>query len=166
MSYTYKHPMCSATATMVVFHNDKVLLGLRSSNEDNISEKAYPGYWSLPGGFMNAKHTDEHGVFHPGERLEDTAIRELIEETNIYIDEEQLELFRNGSKPNADPRAHVVNACYYIFVEDKQIENMFAGDDLDEIKFVSYDEALNTTLAFDHHTILVKALEKIGYLKK
>ena len=164
MSYTYRFPMTSNTVTMVIFHNDKVLLGLRASNEDNVSEKAYPGYWSLPGGFLMAKHTDEQGVFHPGECLEDAALRELIEETNIFIEEEQLELFHAGSKPNADPRALVVNTCYYIFVTDEQINGMQAGDDLDEIKFVSYEEALNTVLAFDHHTILVKALEKIKKL--
>lgn len=55
-------PMLSAGATVVVIKNDKILLNLRSDTNT----------WGIPGGAIEL-----------GETLEETAARELKEETNL-----------------------------------------------------------------------------------
>lgn len=161
MSYTYPFPMVSAAATIVIINRDarKVLLGLRSKDTS-----AYPCWWSVPGGFLDAKVVDADGnVIVPGETVEQTAVREVEEETALIITEDQLNLFRVSSNPETDKRAHVINTCFYVVVNDATAACAVAGDDLEEIWWADFDEAQNTNLAFDHNTIVSKAIE--AYLK-
>lgn len=58
-------PMLSAGATVVVIKNNKVLLNLRSDTNT----------WGIPGGALEL-----------GETLQETAARELKEETNLEVD--------------------------------------------------------------------------------
>ena len=58
-------PMLSAGATIVVLKNNKILLNLRSDTNT----------WGIPGGSLEL-----------GETLEETAARELKEETNLEAD--------------------------------------------------------------------------------
>ncbi len=92
MSHTYKYARPAVTADCVVFTLDdedlKVLLIQRG-------QEPFKGQWALPGGFAEV-----------GESLEDTARRELHEETglkNVFL--EQLYTF---STPGRDPREHVI----------------------------------------------------------
>src|SRR5436190_21495388 len=64
--------------------------------------------WAIPGGFV-----DEN------EDLEVAAKRELMEETQVKIDEvEQLKTF---GKPFRDPRAHTVSIAFYGFVSENTV---------------------------------------------
>lgn len=139
----FKKP--SVTATVVVFRRNAdnlfVLLGKRSPNSD-----AYPNMWCLPGGFLDV---DE-------ETTEDCAVRELREETGLMVDKERLTLFHVSSHPETDPRCHVVNVCYKLYLTDYECRYMNAADDISELEW--RDAFSIQPLAFDHNDILNRAI--------
>ena len=149
--FTYPFKMVSATATILLIHNDDVLLGRRASKE----EKVFAGWLSLPGGFLNAEE----------ETIEHCAIRETFEETALRIEECRLNLFHISSGPKTDPRAHVINACYWVKINDYERSVAKPGDDLSELTFVNYKELIENRieLAFDHITIAKKGIKDYGF---
>lgn len=95
----------------------------------------------------------------PGETIEQTAIREVFEETGLVITEDQLELAHVHSNPDTDPRAHVVNVCYFVMLDNNAITEAKAGDDLEELLVESVYDVHNHTLAFNHNEIFRKVFE-------
>ncbi len=94
--------------------------------------------WAIPGGFVE-----------PNESLEDSARRELREETNVsdvYL--EQLYTFGD---PGRDPRTRVITVVYYALLRGDQL-HLRAGDDAADARwFPAYE---HPSLAFDHDQIL------------
>ncbi len=142
MSYTYKYAKPAVTADCVVFALDeedlKVLLIQRG-------QEPFKGQWALPGGFAEV-----------GESLEDTARRELEEETglkNVFL--EQLYTF---SKPERDPREHVITVAYYALVNLADHE-VHASTDASNAAWFGIDDI--PALAFDHDAILTTAHERL-----
>lgn len=142
MSHTYKYPRPAVTADSVVFALDeedlKVLLIQRG-------QEPYRGQWALPGGFAEV-----------GESLEDTARRELEEETglkNVFL--EQLYTF---STPERDPREHVITVAYYALV-NRADHKVHASTDASNAARFGIDDI--PTLAFDHDQILTTAHKRL-----
>ena len=142
MSHTYKHARPAVTADCVVFALDeedlKVLLIQRG-------QEPFKGQWALPGGFAEVN-----------ESLEDTARRELDEETglkNVFL--EQLYTF---STPGRDPREHVITVAYYALVNlgDHKVH---ASSDASNAAWFCIDNI--PALAFDHDDILTTAHERL-----
>ncbi len=153
----YKRP--SVTADIVIFTLDE-------DNDLNIlliNRKGYPfkDHWALPGGFLQV---DE-------ESTEETAERELYEETgikNIFL--KQLYTF---SKPDRDPRTHVISVAYTALIPKSKL-TIKAGDDakdarlfkikydIDGINFANSDLTITEKdLAFDHKEIIRTAITRI-----
>lgn len=153
-NFSYQFPMTSTTITLVIVDqdNNKVLLGKRASNA-----QMFPDWWSLPGGFLDAKTSTT-----PGEITEQTCAREMMEETNINITNlHRFKLFGSNSDPNEDPRAHVVNLWYYIAITAEEAAQAKAGDDISELMWCSFngpDMKNIPDLAFNHKTILYDGL--------
>ncbi len=114
--YKYKTPCCTTDAVIFSFDGErceneeelKVLL-VRRSNHPSI------GCLALPGGFINLE-----------ENLEDTARRELEEETGVKgLVMEQLAVYGDYDR---DPRARVVTTAYLSLVHQKDVR-VQAGDD-------------------------------------
>jgi 8-oxo-dGTP diphosphatase len=105
----------------------------------------FKGMWAIPGGFVRK-----------GESLEQAALRELREETNvsdIYL--EQLYTFGD---PNRDPRTWVITVSYFALVSADRLD-IKADTDAEEVEWYSmYDLP---ELAFDHADILAYALERL-----
>jgi 8-oxo-dGTP diphosphatase len=100
-----------------------------------IERKNPPRGWALPGGFVDY-----------GETVEEAAIREAREETNLVLTE--LEQFHVYSDPERDPWGHSVSV---VFVADgKGI--LKAGDDAKQARIFSLDKL--PELRFDHKKIL------------
>ena len=114
--YKYRTPCCT-TDTVVFSYNGqpvsedtvfKVLL-VKRKNHPSI------GFWALPGGFINLE-----------ENLEDTARRELEEETGVKgLAVEQFACYGDW---NRDPRARVITTAYMALTEESQVK-IQAGDD-------------------------------------
>jgi 8-oxo-dGTP diphosphatase len=142
MGFTYKYARPAVTADCVVFgldHEDlKVLLIQRDLDP-------FAGYWALPGGFAVV-----------GESIEETARRELTEETGLKgIFLEQLYTF---SEPNRDPREHVVTIAHFALVNLSE-HRVQASTDARNAAWFELDDV--PELAFDHNLILQTAYERL-----
>jgi len=100
--------------------------------------------WALPGGFV-----DEN------EDLEQAAIRELVEETQVKVS--HLEQIGAFGKPDRDPRGHMVSIAYLGKVATNTIA--IAADDAKEIGWFSVTNL--PSLAFDHSAIIEAGLQKL-----
>ena len=157
------YPRPYLTADIVVFSEDltSVLLVKRNGHP-------YLGRWALPGGFAKSD-----------ESVEETALRELREETGIEeltsADLTEIGLF---SAPGRDPRGWVVSNAYAAKVDPNRV-HIEAGDDAIQAKWFTiepkYDMLVLTNsttqfseieresdLAFDHGLILIRALRKMS----
>lgn len=101
-----------------------------------IKRKNPPPGWALPGGFVDY-----------GESLEDAAIREAQEETNLTVT--SLRQMHTYSRPDRDPRFHTISTVFVARAEGLPK----AQDDATEIGLFSGDN-LPQEIAFDHREIL------------
>jgi 8-oxo-dGTP diphosphatase len=124
-----------------------VLLGKRKD-----SSNAYPGCWCIVGGFLEPDR----------ETLEQTAVRELQEETGLIISTDSLNLVVVQSSPKRDPRGHIIDNVFSVAFEGR-IEAE-ASDDLAAVKWFSLENALQEKLAFDHEESLYLFGVKEGLL--
>lgn len=140
--YSYKYPRPALTVDCVVFGLDaedlKVLLIQRDM-------PPFAGRWAIPGGFVEM-----------GETLEQSALRELEEETgisNVFL--EQLYTFGD---PGRDPRERVVTVAYFALVKLSNHLVQAATDARDAAWFAVDDVP---PLAFDHKKVLKTAHERL-----
>lgn len=122
-----------------------VLLGRRDDES-----KAFPAFWTLPGGFVNSD-----------EKVEVAARRELREETGLEVEVPLLSLGLFDT-PGRDPRGWVVSMAYMADLGTRQLQAK-AGDDLKKVAWFRLDQ-LPTSLAFDHDDILAIASQSLGLL--
>lgn len=142
MSFTYRYARPALAVDCVVFGLDeedlKVLLIRRGL-------EPFLGRWALPGGFV-----------HMDETLDEAARRELQEEAGIervYL--EQLYTF---SAIDRDPRERVVSVAYYALALLSE-HTVKADTDAREAAWFAVDDL--PRLAFDHESILDKAIERL-----
>ncbi len=109
-----------------------------------IKRKNPPYGWAIPGGFVDY-----------GESLEDAAIREAREETNLDI--KQLRQFHTYSDPNRDPRHHSISTVYIANAKGTPQ----AKDDALEIGIFN-ESNLPEEIAFDHRSILKDYFKSIA----
>jgi len=81
----------------------------------------YIGQWALPGGFVNMN-----------ESLDEAAIRELKEETNI--DNLYMEQLYTWGDVNRDPRTRVISTSYMTLVDAESL-NIKAGSDAEDVRW-------------------------------
>lgn len=81
----------------------------------------YIGQWALPGGFV-----------HMDESLDEAALRELKEETNI--DKIYMEQLYTWGDVGRDPRTRVISASYMSLVDSSTLD-IKANDDADDAKW-------------------------------
>jgi len=101
-----------------------------------IKRKNPPYGWAIPGGFVDY-----------GENLEEAAMREAKEETNLDV--KLIRQFHTYSDPKRDPRHHSISTVY--IAKAKGIPK--AKDDALEIGIFN-ESNLPDEIAFDHRSIL------------
>lgn len=108
----------------------------------------YKDCWAFPGGFIEKDET-----------LEESAKRELEEETSIKIPVESLDIIGIAGNPNRDPRGRTISIIYYSFVKKNDVK----PKGLDDAKEAQWFSIFNPPiLAFDHKEILSSAISKIS----
>ena len=104
----HKNP--TPTVDTIIQKDSKILLVKRK--KDPFKQKMV-----LPGGFVNE-----------GERVEDAAIREVKEETSLYIEIDNI--LGVYSDPSRDRRGHIMSTVFIGKISDKcDIKEPMAGDD-------------------------------------
>jgi ADP-ribose pyrophosphatase YjhB (NUDIX family) len=113
-----------------------IIIEMESKGIILIKRKNFPYGWAVPGGFVDY-----------GESLEEAALREAKEETNLDI--ELLRQFHTYSDPKRDPRHHSISTVYIAKGKGKPK----AKDDALEIEIFT-ELNLPDEIAFDHRSIL------------
>lgn len=127
----FKNPC--VTADVIVENEKNEVLLIRRVKEP------FRGMYALAGGHM------DYGI----ETVQNTAVRELKEETGLVSKIEDLELLGIYSHPKRDPRGHYVTAVYVV---KKYSGVLLAADDADDARFFPIDDL--PPLAFDHTDII------------
>lgn len=149
-SNKYEKP--SVTVDMLIFTVD-----LEGKLELLLIRRKHPPYqdcWAIPGGFVNMN-----------ESLEESAARELREETGIdNVHMEQLYTFGDVDR---DPRTRVISVAYMALIPKSQL-NIVAGDDAADAKWfqvslsddnLSFNQPID--LAFDHEYVIKLAIDRL-----
>ena len=140
-TYTYPRPML--TVDIAIFQQCgaqvQVLLIQRGQNP-------CAGSWALPGGFVNMDET-----------LEQSAVRELEEETGLVVPD--LEQVHTYGDPGRDPRGRVISVAYTALLEGSAELPLHASSDAEAAGW--FPTADLPELAFDHQQIIQDAYELI-----
>jgi 8-oxo-dGTP diphosphatase len=107
----------------------------------------FAGWSALPGGFLRG-----------AESLDETAARELAEETGLNSSALHLEQMGVYSAPDRDPRDPRVITCAYLAIAP-DLPWPHAGSDARRARWLPVAEAERPGLAFDHDVILADAVE-------
>ena len=144
---TDEYPAFGVTADLVILtvRDQKLCVALVERNE-----APFEGRLALPGGFIS-----RHGLDNT---LEDTALRELREETGITSDEVHLEQLKTYWTRGRDPRQEVVTVAW-LALGPIQAE-LQAGSDAAGADWYTVDFAMAHRLAFDHNDILRDGVER------
>jgi len=121
------------TVDVIIEHEGGIVL---------IKRKNEPLGWALPGGFVDY-----------GERIEDAAVREAKEETDLNV--ELLRQFHTYSDPSRDARFHTVSTVFIA----RGKGTLKSGDDAADAGVFTRD-SLPDPIAFDHRAILEDYFEK------
>ncbi|OOV17003.1 NUDIX domain-containing protein [Flavobacterium sp. LM4] len=103
-------------------------------------------YWALPGGLVKND-----------ESLQDAVKRELKEETNVTVTYFE-QLFTFGDDVYRDPRNRVISVAYFALVDPSKL-TIKADSDAEHAQWFKINEV--PSLAFDHNSILKKAIERL-----
>lgn len=116
--------------------------------------RPFRGKLALPGGFVR-----------PGESLEDTAMRELEEETGLDASSISLRQLHTYSHPERDPRGRIVTTAFLAIAPN--LPEVTGATDAYRADWVEVEESLwsrDGSLAFDHGLILQNGLEEARQL--
>lgn len=158
--YSYQYPHAALTADCVIFGFDsrelKILLIERGL-------EPYKGMWALPGGFMKVADPKGGKIDFS---IEDTAKRELKEETNLSG--VFLQQFKVYSRFDRDPRERVITVAFIALVGPQKYRKVFeetvAGDDASNAMW--WNIGMLPPMAFDHAEIIADAKEYLAEMIK
>ncbi len=132
------------TADLVILTIREGVLSVLLVEREN---EPFRGRLALPGGFLRGD-----------ESLEQTAARELAEETGLDAGALQLRQVGVYSEPDRDPRRpRVVTSAYLAIAPNLPVP--VAGSDARAARWVPVTEATEAGLAFDHDRILADAVD-------
>jgi len=140
-AYCYEYPRPALTADIAVLRLEEIPEILLIKRQD----RPFEGLWALPGGFMEME-----------ESLEETARRELLEETGIKAGE--LIRFDTYDRPGRDPRGRTVTQVF-VMIWKADMGTPRAGSDASGLKWFGLNQL--PELAFDHKEIIRDVIQMI-----
>lgn len=140
--YCYPYPRPAVTVDCVLFalqEGELQVLFIQRLNEP------FKARWAFPGGFVEMN-----------EGLEESARRELAEETGIKV--ASLEQLQTFGDPKRDPRGRVITVAYLSLVQMNG-HTLRAASDARSVRWFPVRKL--PPLAFDHKQILLMALKRL-----
>ncbi|WP_261569906.1 NUDIX hydrolase [Frankia gtarii] len=141
----------SRPRTTVTLTADLVIVTIRAGHLCVLlverGNEPFAGQPALPGGFLRGR-----------EDLNETAARELAEETGLAAESLYLQQVGVYSAPDRDPRTPRVITCAYLAIAPN-LPSPEAGSDAHAASWLPVADARRLTLAFDHDQILADAVE-------
>lgn len=140
------YPPIFVTADSVVVCQDRVLLVQRAKAPGK-------GLWALPGGFIEVD-----------EPIQQSALRELVEETCIDVPVEELERSCRSSfvcdHPNRSERGRIITHAFHFDLGQRTLPKVQAADDAIDTKWVPLSQLVTMEDRFhdDHFAILDRCL--------
>lgn len=131
---------CNIGKTLFTLAADAIVL---IDNKLLLVKRRYPpckGQWALPGGMVDLRET-----------VEETAVREVREETGVDCEVEKL--VGVFSRPDRDPRGRTIGICYHCRAKNMPLDR---SEEAEEIKLFSLEEI--PALAFDHNDMVTAFL--------
>ncbi len=118
------------TADIIVEKENEIVL-IKRKNEP------YKGYWEMPGGFVEENET-----------VEETALREVTEETSLKV--KLKEILGVYSDVKRDPRGRVTTV---VFITEAVGGKLKADTDAEDARWFDVNDVDADSLAFDHPKI-------------
>ncbi len=143
-------PPVFSTTDAVVINNGYILL---------VKRRMAPGkgLWALPGGFVGIK-----------ERLQDSMLRELEEETRIKLSREHLRNHISGhhtfDSPYRSERGRTITQAYLIVLNEPKLPKVRGGDDAERAKWFPISEfyGMSDKMYEDHYSIASYLINRAG----
>jgi len=140
MGFTYEYERPSLTADMILIdEQDRVLLVRRAGDP-------FAGCLAIPGGFVE-----------PGENARQGAVRELGEETGLWIDPATVTEIGSFTDPGRDPRGWVISVAFAARISS-DLGAQAVADVKETLGLDWHPISQLGQLAFDHDRILAAAL--------
>jgi 8-oxo-dGTP diphosphatase len=128
----HKNPI--PTVDTIIQRNSQILFVKRK-------KEPFKDKLTFPGGFVDGN-----------EKVEDTSIREVKEETSLSI--KLIDILGVYSDPSRDPRGHTISTVFIAEISDNNKTEAIAGDDVAEIKWIDIETIDNESFGFDHKKII------------
>lgn len=152
------------------FFEHYILLIKRQSDTENEQ-------WALPGGFVDTTAPKGQPFVEDKETFIDAAIREVKEETGLYIKQfkNSMRFVKKYSGSGRDPRdndkAWSATNLYALDLTGVNLSELKvkAGDDASDARWFNVfdDDGINKlNIAFDHRQLIEDAIKKVGFVRK
>ncbi len=134
---------------IIILKDGKVLLGKRHNDPEKADSDLHgEGTWTMPGGKMEF-----------GEDLEETAAREVLEETGMRVKKEDLELVSIGNDKVPDAQFITIG---FLYADCKDEPMVMEPDEITEWKWFDID-TLPSKMFFPSAEMLNNYLDKVIY---
>lgn len=136
------YPPVHVTVDALIRRDDRILLIKRGGLPGR-------GQWALPGGFLD-----------PNETLFAAALRELHEETGLFLSEAQARQYLKGRRvfdqPERSARGRTISHAFYFDLSGLELPLLEAGDDAAALKWTGVDCALKMRAhMFEDHYLML-----------
>ncbi len=165
MSNKYYYQGVNPTVDLIIVNPEGKILLIKRLETSN----ACPGMWAIPGGFIETEAKKGEFFKYGIETPEKAAVRELKEETNLFLINPKLISIGEFEGNNRDPRDSEEGwskSHAFIYVIPKEIyeaqkANIVGLDDASETKWMTIEEIEALDIAFDHKDIIRAGLAKL-----
>ena len=139
-----------ATVDVVIFAVRNSSLHVLLIRRPTDPGEPYPGYWALPGGFVDTARDSD---------LEACALRKLREKT--ALDNAYLEQLGSWGNLTRDPRGWSATHVYFSLIPSDALDLRPGGNATDLQWLAIKDDKVEEMLAFDHATLLKAAVARL-----
>jgi len=150
MTQSLDFPRPLSSVDLAIFTLREERLHVLLVRRPDTAEEPFPGFFALPGGFVDVAHDAS---------LEACAMRKLKHKTNVaapYL--EQVGSFGNARR---DPRGWSATHVYFALLAESDVP-LSAGGNASEVRWFALDDTrVRERLAFDHAELLKAAVVRL-----